>query len=74
MKFSAINFLISTTFLLLTVFLFTALDFPFNWIFYLTVLGQTLLVFTVFKVLKDNYTTTKTFKDFYEDHPIGREE
>jgi hypothetical protein len=74
MKFSAIHFLIATTFLLLTVFLFTALDFPFNWIFYLTVLGQAVLIFTVFKVLKDNYTTNKTFKDFYEDRPIGREE
>ena len=25
----------------------------------------------VYKVLTDNYTTEKTFSDFYEDHPIG---
>jgi hypothetical protein len=50
------------------------MDFPFGWVFYLTVLGQALLIFSVFKVLRDSYTTDKTFKDFYEDHPIGQEE
>jgi len=29
-----------------------------------------LLVFTVLKVLKDNYTTDKSFEHFYEDCPI----
>jgi hypothetical protein len=50
------------------------MDFPFSWVFYLTVLGQVLLVFSVIKVLKDTYTTEKTFEDFYEDCPIGKEE
>ena len=43
---------------------------PFNWVFYLTVLGQVFVVLMVYKVLTDNYTTDKTFKHFYEDRPI----
>lgn len=74
MKLSAITYLVLTTFVLVTVAIFAAMDFPFGWVFYLTVLGQALLIFSVFKVLKDSYTTDKTFKDFYEDHPIGQEE
>ena len=69
MKLSAITYLVLTTFVLITVAIF-----PFGWVFYLTVLGQALLIFSVFKVLRDSYTTDKTFKDFYEDHPIGQEE
>ncbi|WP_422081897.1 hypothetical protein [Ulvibacterium sp.] len=60
-----------TTLLLVTVTIMVAMDFPFNWVFYLTVLGQILIVYMVYKVLTDNYTTDKTFKDFYEDYPIG---
>lgn len=74
MKLSAITYLLITTLLLVTVAIFAAMDFPFNWIFYLTVLGQVLLIFSVIKVLKDNYTTDKTFEDFYEDHPIGKQQ
>ncbi len=72
MKISPITYLIITTFLLVTVTIFAAMDFPFSWVFYLTVLGQLLLIFSVIKVLKDNYTTDKTFEDFYEDYPIGK--
>ena len=74
MNFPAITYLVITTFILITVAVFAAMDFPFSWIFYLTVFGQAFLVYSVFKVLKDDYTTTKTFEDFYEDYPIGREE
>ena len=74
MKLSAITYLVLTTFVLVTVAIFAAMDFPFGWVFYLTVLGQALLIFSVFKVLRDSYTPDKTFKDFYEDHPIGQEE
>lgn len=74
MKLSAITYLVLTTFVLVTVAIFATMDFPFEWVFYLTVLGQALLIFSVFKVLRDSYTTDKTFKDFYEDHPIGQEE
>lgn len=74
MKLSAITYLLITTFALVTVAIFAAMDFPFRWGFYLTVSGQAFLIFSIFKVLKDNYKTTKTFEDFYEDYPIGREE
>lgn len=72
MKNIAYILLIVTTLLLVIVTIFSAIDFPFRWVFYLTSLGQVLLVFTVYKVLTDNYTTDKTFEDFYEDHPIER--
>jgi len=74
MKISAITSVIITTFLLLTVTIFALMDFPFGLVFYLTVIGQIALVFTVLKVLKDDYKTVKTFDDFYEDFPIGRTE
>ena len=45
----------------------------YNLIFYVTVGGQLLFIFTVYKILTDKYTTTKTFEDWYEDHPIEKE-
>ncbi len=72
MKNHAIFMLFVTTLILVTVTIFSAMDFTFAWVFYLTVLGQILLVYTVYRVLIDEYTTDKTFEDFYEDHPIGR--
>lgn len=74
MNASPITYLVITSTILLTVTIFAAMDFPFSWVFYLTVLGQVLLVLSVIKVLKDTYTTEKTFEDFYEDYPIGKEE
>ena len=47
-----------------------SMNFPYNWVFYLTLLGQVLVVFMVYKVLINNYKTDKTLEDFYEDHPI----
>jgi hypothetical protein len=47
---------------------------PLNWVLYLTFIGQVFLLIMIYKVLKDNYPTTKTFDDFYEDHPIGEYE
>ena len=60
----------STTLLLVTVTIMASMNFPYNWVFYLTLLGQVSVVFMVYKVLTDNYKTDKTFEDFYEDHPI----
>lgn len=59
-----------TTLLLITITIMSAMDFPFNWVFYLTVLGQIFLVVMVYKVLTDDYSTEKTFDHFYEDRPI----
>ena len=32
--------------------------------------GELLILFMVYTVLTDKYTTTKTFKDWYGDHPM----
>jgi Na+-transporting NADH:ubiquinone oxidoreductase subunit NqrB len=69
MKNLGIPLLILTTLVLILVTIFASLDMSFSWVFYLTVLGQALLVFAVYKVLTDDYETDKTFKDWYEDRP-----
>lgn len=69
MKISAMHWLAFTTIILITVTIFATMNFSFSWVFLLTMLGQVMLIITVYKVLKDKYTTTKEFKDFYEDRP-----
>ncbi len=59
-----------TTLLLVTITIMSAMNMPFNWVFYLTVIGQIMVVVMVYKVLVDDYSTDKTFEDFYEDNPI----
>jgi TRAP-type C4-dicarboxylate transport system permease small subunit len=70
MKTSAMFWVGTTTIVLLTVTIMAAMNFPFNWVFYITVLGQVMIVYMVYRVLTDTYSTNKTFKDFYEDFPI----
>lgn len=70
MKISPFFYVGLTTFLLITITIMCAMNFPFNWVFYLTVFGQIMVVVMVYKVLTDNYTTDKTFEHFYEDRPI----
>lgn len=36
----------------------------------LVIFGELLILFMVYTVLTDKYTTTKTFKDWYVDHPM----
>ncbi len=72
MKNLGIPLLIATSLLLLTLVIFSSLNISFAWVYVLTVVGQFLLVFTVYKILTDDYTTDKTFDDFYEDYPIGK--
>jgi len=38
--------------------------------FGLYILGIVLILLMVYTVLTDKYKTSKTFKDWYEDHPI----
>ncbi|NRB60771.1 MAG: hypothetical protein HRU50_12635 [Winogradskyella sp.] len=59
-----------TTLLLVTITIMSAMNMPFNWVFYLTVMGQIMVVVMVYKVLVDDYSTDKTFEDYYEDNPI----
>ena len=72
MKSTAMFWVANTTITLVIVTIMAAMDFSFNWVFYITVLGQFMIVYMVYKVLTDNYATKKKFKDFYEDHPIGQ--
>jgi hypothetical protein len=69
MKITAMQWIAITTLVLVTVTLFATMNLSFGWVFYLTILGQALLVFMVYKVLTDDYQTTKTFTDFYQDRP-----
>jgi len=62
-----------TTILLVMLSIMAALEFQYAWIFSLTTIGQILLIFAVYHVLKDNYTTDKEFKDWYEDYPVNSE-
>ncbi len=72
MKIPVMGWVSLTTLVLITLVIMASMNFPFNWIFYLTVFGQALIVVMVYRVLKDDYTTEKTFDDFYEDYPVGR--
>ena len=71
MKLPVMFYVAVTTLLLITVSIMVSMNFPINWIFWVTCLGQVLIVLMVIRTLTDNYTTDKTFKDFYEDNPIG---
>ncbi|MBQ4820951.1 hypothetical protein [Aquimarina sp. MMG016] len=74
MKISAILMVIITSVMLLLVTILAVMNFSFSWVFYLTCIGQLMIIIMVYKVLKDKYTTDKTFKDFYEDHPIPKDQ
>ena len=74
MKISAMGVVAFTTLVLVTVTILASMNFPFNWVFYVTIIGQALVIYMVYKVLTDNYSTVKTFDDFYEDNPIKEEE
>lgn len=61
-------FLIITTLILVLLSILSMLDFSFSVLFYLMCFGQLFLLFTVYKVLTDKYSTKKTFDDLYEDY------
>jgi len=69
MKNTAIRLVLATTLLLVVLTIMAHFNFPFSWIFFLTLFGQLLLIYTVYRVLTDKYTTDKTFDDWYEDYP-----
>ena len=74
MRNDAILWVFATTGVLLLLAIMAVMDLPFNWVFYVTVAGQIMVVYMVYKVLMDTYSTDKTFDDFYEDHPMDGEE
>ncbi|WP_343487229.1 hypothetical protein [Allomuricauda sp. d1] len=67
MKISAMDMVGLTTLVLVVVTVLASINFSFGWVFYLTVFGQIMVGVMVYKVLTDNYKTSKTFEDFYED-------
>lgn len=71
MKSHAMFWVAMTTMVLIIATIMASMNFQFNWVFYITVIGQAMVVYMVYKVLTDNYKTDKTFEDFYEDYPIG---
>lgn len=66
--------MIITTIVLVALAIMVHFNPPFSLVLYTTIGGQLLLIFTVYKVLTDDYDTNKTFEDWYEDYPIGKEE
>jgi len=71
MKNTAIKLVLATTFALVVLTIMAQMNFSFSLIFFVTFFGQVLLIYTVYKVLTDKYTTDKTFDDWYEDHPMS---
>lgn len=69
MKINGLHWLAITTAVLICVTILATLNFSFSLVFYLTVIGQAILIISVFKILKDDYKTDKTFEDFYDDRP-----
>ncbi|GLB51052.1 hypothetical protein NBRC110019_00910 [Neptunitalea chrysea] len=72
MKVPIAFYLFVTTLLLVTVVAMVGFEVPLRWIFGVTVVGQVILVLMVYRVLRDDYVTNKTFNDLYEDRPIER--
>lgn len=74
MRQSAIFYVVVTTILLVAVALMVFFNLAYDLIFYMVLAGQAWWLLTVYKVLTDKYSTDKTFDDWYEDHPIGRDQ
>ena len=70
MKSTALILLTVTTGILVLLAVFSSLGLPYPLLFFLMCTGQLLLILTVYKVLTDKYTTSRSFKDFYQDHDI----
>ncbi|MEY8847920.1 hypothetical protein AB9K26_03840 [Psychroserpens sp. XS_ASV72] len=74
MKVPVMFYVVLTTIMLVTLTIMVSMDLAFSWVFYTMCIGQLFVLIMVYKVLRDTYTTNKTFKDFYEDHPISQYE
>ena len=65
-------YILLSTSLLVIVAVMVFYELPFNWIFFTTLMGQISLLLMVYKILTDDYSTEKTFDDWYEDRPIEK--
>lgn len=73
MKPTAIFYVTITTILLIAVAVMVHYQFSLQSVMATVLVGQAWWLLTVYKVLTDDYSTDKTFDDWYEDNPIGRE-
>lgn len=69
MKNFAIFSVVFTSAFLVVFTVFSQLDVSLRIMNALFISGNILVVLMVYSVLKDKYTTTKTFNDWYEDKP-----
>ena len=69
MKLNGLHWVALSTLLLITIVIFVIMHLSFGLVFYATIGGQLVLLYAVYRVLTDSYTTNKTFDDFYEDRP-----
>ena len=69
MKNYAVKLVLFTTAFLIVFVIMSSLGFTFPVLFAMLVTCQILILYTVYKVLTDNFRTTKKFKDWYEDMP-----
>ncbi len=74
MRISAHFYVIVATLLLVSVAVMVFYNVSYDIVFYTVIAGQAWWLLTVYKVITDKYSTEKTFDDWYEDHPIGKEE
>ncbi|MCY2685770.1 hypothetical protein [Salinimicrobium sp. TH3] len=74
MRISAHFYVIVATLLLVSVAVMVFYNVSYDIVFYTVISGQAWWLLTVYKVITDNYSTEKTFDDWYEDHPVGKEE
>ena len=63
-------YILLSTSLLILVAVMAFYQLPFSWVFFATIAGQASLLLMVYKILKDDYTTEKTFEDWYEDRSL----
>lgn len=69
MKNNAIKLVWLTTAYLAFFILMSSLRIDFAWLWSMLFLGQLLVVYLVYKVLTENYHSSKKFKDWYADIP-----
>jgi F0F1-type ATP synthase assembly protein I len=73
MKQTAHIYVLISTLLLVAIAALVFYNASYPVVFYTVLGGQAFWLFTVYKVITDDYTTDKTFDDWYEDNPIERD-
>ncbi len=69
MRISAITWVIFTTLYVVIFAVIIQLNISFDVITVVFLAGHILIPVMIYKVLNDDYTTQKTFNDWYEDNP-----